>query len=153
MATVSISKGYSAIVDDNILGLLQKYKWTYSGSRNSAYAYRKIGTKTTYMHHYIIGYPLDARVVDHVNGNGLDNRRSNLRFVSFRQNCMNAKIHRAGKLGGAFRDKKNGRWYTRIQVNGKRKCIGGFATEEEAHRAYLKRAFSPISNIAVKIPI
>jgi len=83
------------------------------------------------MHHQV--EPVGC--VDHMNGDPSDNRIDNLRLVTYRQNNSNRKHHRAGKLVGASR-LKNGRWQSRIWVEGKPIQIGTFATEQEAHDAY-----------------
>lgn len=79
--------------------------------------------------------------VDHINGDRGDDRAANLREVTRRGNGQNRAEHRNGKLCGAHLDRRPGRrnpWYARIVIEGKRKCIGCFATEQEAHEAYLK---------------
>ena len=85
--------------------------------------------------------------IDHINGNRADNRLSNLRIVTRRQNTSNKACHRAGKLVGAnYRpkagtgiiDRPHRGWFSNIQIQGKRIHLGTFATELEAHQAYIK---------------
>lgn len=85
---------------------------------------------------YING-KLPLKKVDHINGNTADNRWSNLRLVSVRQNQQNTNAHRKGKLVGACYVK--GKWLSRIQINGKNIYLGSYGTEIEAHKAYMKK--------------
>jgi hypothetical protein len=77
--------------------------------------------------------------IDHINGDRTDNRIVNLRCVSRRENLQNLKRHRSGCLPGAKRFKKNLKapWEARITIDGKYRYLGMFATEQEAHEAYL----------------
>lgn len=77
-------------------------------------------------------------MLDHINGNGLDNRIENLRASSKRANGSNLACHRAGKLVGAslLRRKLKKPWLSSIWINKKCKKLGYFATEVEAHNAY-----------------
>lgn len=77
--------------------------------------------------------------IDHINGNGLDNRIANLRLVTRRENCQNKKRHREGKLIGAVHNSVVDKWEARIHENGKQRYIGLFDTEREAHEAYMER--------------
>lgn len=88
----------------------------------------------------------DDLQIDHINGNRLDNRLENLRLVTPRQNNMNRKEHRRGKLVGTRFHKtnefsqatRNKPWQAVITVNKKRVSLGYYFTEKEAHEAYLK---------------
>lgn len=79
-------------------------------------------------------------VIDHINGDGLDNRFSNLRGVS---NCQNLQAtlktprHNTSGFKGVYWHKQVGRWVAGISLNNKRKYIGAFDSPEEAHEAYL----------------
>jgi hypothetical protein len=89
-----------------------------------------------------IVFNLGDGLIDHINGDKLDNRLENLRVVTNRGNLQNLKCHREGKLVGAKLDKRKiGKprpWESRIRINDKYKHLGIFATELEAHQAYLK---------------
>lgn len=76
--------------------------------------------------------------IDHINGIRDDNRITNLRNVTNRENHQNKKEHRGGKLVGASFHKTANKWESQIQINGKRKFLGYYNTELEAHEAYLK---------------
>jgi len=80
--------------------------------------------------------------IDHINGNGFDNRRSNLRLATPSQNCGNQSIARNNSTGykGVTYNKKRDCYTSRIAVKGKRKFLGSFQTPELAHEAYCKAA-------------
>lgn len=81
-------------------------------------------------------------VVDHINRNGLDNRRSNLRYATHGQNVANGVHHQRhyGSLKGAFKLPNDKRWTASITVNKKTYHLGRFDTEEQAHDAYMEAA-------------
>lgn len=82
-------------------------------------------------------------IVDHINGNTLDNRKSNLRICNIRQNVINrnvSKSKKSSKYLGVFWNTKNKNWYSRITVNRKQYHLGSFKTEKDAARAYNKAA-------------
>jgi hypothetical protein len=82
--------------------------------------------------HRIIMNPPDNMVIDHINGNPLDNRRCNLRIVTFQQNHFNRT-----KAKGYSWHKKNKKWQAQIVINKKTIFLGLFDTEIDAHNAYL----------------
>jgi hypothetical protein len=80
----------------------------------------------------------DSLMVDHINGNKLDNRLNNLRLVTRRKNGQNQCSHREGRLVGSYQSTGFRGWRAQIRVSGKVKALGSFATEQEAHEAYVK---------------
>ena len=91
--------------------------------------------------HNIIMKPSEGFIVDHINGNGLDNRRSNLRIATRQQNTFNS-VHKGGtsKYKGVALDKESGLWRAYIAKNGKRTWLGRFPDELSAAIAYDKAA-------------
>jgi hypothetical protein len=82
-------------------------------------------------------------VVDHINGVRDDNRITNLRNVSYRENSQNREIHRNnGAIPGVF-PRSSGRWQARIGVEGVLIAIGTFNTKDEAYSAYLDACKDP----------
>lgn len=93
-------------------------------------------TRGTRLLHREIGSRLGYSLVDHVNGDGLDNRRSNLREASPRQNAQNQRRKRPGSSQFKGVRRRNGRWQARIVVNGVQTSLGWFDDEREAAAVY-----------------
>ena len=143
MKTVSLrgkrAAGRVALVDDEDYDLVMQYKWYVwecPAKNQGPYAHCSIGGRTLRMHQLITGY---ART-DHANGNGLDNRRANLRESTRAQNAANRRMHVTNPSGfkGVRRraDNPKSPWTARICVDRKERHLGYFATAEEAARAY-----------------
>jgi AP2 domain/HNH endonuclease len=113
--------------------------WFLTKKRNKTYAYaRDRQTKRrVYMHRHINPACPRGKVVDHIDGNGLNNTRANLRICSRSENMGNAKAHedRKGKYKGVCKV-KSGKYEAQICKNGKRMKLGRFDTAEAAARAY-----------------
>jgi len=137
---IPLSRGLVALVDiDDYEQIVTAGKWYAFPHHNTSYArrcYRRDGKNLHIaMHTFITGWGF----VDHVNRNGLDNRRSNLRPATAAQNQMNRGIPRNNTTGfkGVYRDRLNRlKWRARIQADGRRIGLGTFATPLEAALAY-----------------
>lgn len=132
----------TVLLSDEDYEKISAYKWYNTGKRsNSHYAMRNLrgtGKHTVmYMHREILNAPKGS-VVDHINGNGLDNRRENLRFVSTSGNMRNQARHRADPLclGTAYIKKQN-KWRACYRAEGKTMGLGQYKTKEEAHNIWL----------------
>jgi hypothetical protein len=88
------------------------------------------------LHRFILDAP-SALEVDHINGNGLDCRRSNLRLATHKQNLRNQAAHSGTSRykGVSWNRQRNG-WDAQICLNGKNRYLGRFRTEVEAAKAY-----------------
>ena len=104
--------------------------------------YQRSISKMTLLHRWILGVTDRSVTVDHINGDSLDNRRSNLRLCSLSENLMNRKLARNNTTGfkGIYQKKGASRWRAFISLNGKQRWIGYFASKEEAARAYDAKA-------------
>lgn len=140
---IPLSKGLVAVVDAEDAAWARQFKWHAHNSRGLIYARRtqhiagngKNGTKLRLRMHREIMNPADDMVVDHINGNTLDNRRSNLRTVTRSENMRNvegAQSCSATGIRGIEYDKGRDRWRATIRVDGKRIRAGCFKTKEEA---------------------
>ncbi|MDG9858223.1 AP2 domain-containing protein [Pseudomonas nitroreducens] len=143
MKTIEASGGQQIIVDDDDFDSLEKFNWRIIGkgyaARNVAPENPSEGRIVAYMHREILGLQKgDSRVVDHVNGNPLDNRRCNLRVCTTSQNGMNRgpAAHNKSGFKGVFWDRRRSKWTAYIRVDGRQKYLGLFATPEMAHQAY-----------------
>lgn len=146
MAKLILSRGLEAIIDDDDYEALAKFKWSATPGQKTFYAVRSF-SKGKYkrgfilMHHQIMGErPFPRAEIDHINGNGLDNRKENLRWCTHAQNRRNEskKANSPHRFKGVSYDKRRGKkpWRSHIRVNGKQKFLGNFKTEEEAAQAY-----------------
>lgn len=101
MKYIALTKGYSAIVDDSDVPLISKHSWRVQVRKDGlCYAITSIWkpTSKTYtciaIHRLIMGFPTSGEI-DHINHNGLDNRRENLRIVTHSENLKNRRPYSA----------------------------------------------------------
>lgn len=138
MKFINLSQNKQAIVDDEDYPLLCKYKWTF---HPCGYAYRnqKLNgkIKKVYMHRFIMNYN-GEKDIDHINHNGLDNRKSNLRIASRSENLANKgkSANHSSKYKGVCYDKSKSKWVCYIQVRKKQIFLGRYETEKEAGMMY-----------------
>lgn len=134
-----------ATVDDADYDDLIQFCWRLKESRKEGTGYarswaRDENGECPYMHRRLFDLRAgDSREVDHVNGDGLDNRRENLRVVTHAQNQQNRRItgNRGAKSPhrGVHPCKQTGRWSAQVTLNGRAHWLGRFDTEEEAAQA------------------
>lgn len=92
--------------------------------------------KTLFMHRLIMNNTSKLST-DHINGNGLDNRKVNLRIVSVRENSQNQHVKKTSIYPGLYFNNQNQKWISQISINGKHKHLGCFKTEIEAFKSYV----------------
>jgi hypothetical protein len=142
MAEVKVGRSLFAYVDDADLALVSGHKWYPAKCKDTTYAmFRTADAGTVYMHRMISGFP-KGMDVDHRDGNGLDNRRSNLRVCTHAKNIANQKLSRANTSGykGVSWDKKRGAWEAHIKYDQKKRFLGYFDDKADAARAYNAKA-------------
>jgi hypothetical protein len=104
------------------------------------------------MHRVILGLP-PSRIpeVDHKDGNGINNRRSNLRLATHSQNMVHSKMRKDNKSGlrGVSFDKEKNLWRCCISINDRTEFIGRFRDPVEAAKAFDKRALELFDEFAV----
>jgi hypothetical protein len=136
---IPLTQGQYAIVDAEDYERVSQFKWCISRVGHQLYAYRKHHGKTLRMHQFIMNPP-KGMVVDHIDGNGLDNRRGNLRICTRAQNAWNQTRRKSPNASsqyvGVHRHKhRPAQWYVMIQCDGAVTNMGPFDTEIEAARA------------------
>lgn len=136
-ARIPLSQGVFALVDDEDVERLRTRHW-FASRRMKSYFYassRVSGHRVLDMHRFIMDAQ-PGQIVDHINGDGLDNRRANLRICTHRQNMANRKRskHASTPYKGVQRNGK--RWVAVLVDGGKRYRLYGFKTPEAAAAAY-----------------
>jgi len=138
VAYVPLTQGREAIIDAADVPLVAGYNWRLGKGDYEVRSYRDSGKQiAVYMHREIIrcqaGYE-----VDHVNGDGIDNRRDNLRAATKAQNAYNVgpRAHNTSGFKGVTFYKPTKKWRAMIMAQGKRRYLGYFTTPESAASAY-----------------
>jgi hypothetical protein len=139
MIEIPLSRGLVALVDDDDANAITPYKWSARDNAGRYYAFRKTtrghGAKSIYiqMHRMLIGADKGEQV-DHINGNSLDNRRSNLRIVSHTINQANGGPQKRTKsrLKGVHSTGYPGRYEACISRDGKRIKSRWFTSTKQA---------------------
>jgi hypothetical protein len=140
---IYMGEGRYTKVDPDLFYRLNKYHWTYNGKRERPYAVRfvyisKNKSKTISMHREIMNFP-DGRLVDHRNGNTLDNRIDNLRSATREENAHNkgkTRTKTSSKYIGVYFDKNKNRWIVRIMYKYRKIYVGTFKDEIAAAKAH-----------------
>lgn len=131
-------KGLYFQIDDADFPLVGKHGWSLKVSGGiKLYLRAMVNSKHITLHRFLLNAPSDKHV-DHINGDCLDNRRSNLRLCNRFENNQNANRRKDNTSGvkGVHWNKKNKNWAVRIQVYNKRIYLGGFKDLETAKIAY-----------------
>lgn len=138
MKNILLTQSKSSFIDNDDYELLNSYKWSFNG----LYAVRKFNGKTWYMHWDVIGKPQKGFEVDHINGNKLDNRRSNLRICRRNENSRNKTKQKNNTSGykGVSWNRRDKKWVAYISINGKHIFLGSFNLAVDACNAYEKVA-------------
>jgi hypothetical protein len=141
---IHIKKFRFAIVDPADYDQLCRFKWRLNRSNRTFYAFCTVSRgpllkpRVIWMHRQVANPP-DDLLVDHINHNGLDNRRSNLRFATDSTNQQNARksiTKTTSRFKGVDFVKATGLWRARISVAGKRIFLGSFTSELDAALTY-----------------
>jgi hypothetical protein len=166
---IKLTRGQVALVDDEDYDKVRLISWQAIRPSKHCHTFYATGSlydratkkqRHVYLHRFVLDTP-NGRIVDHINGNGLDCRRSNMRLVTPSENCRNSWWRRAGlekNPNGNGRTKRqpirhrgpsqrsttgyrgvfftSNRFIARLCVNGKRHYLGYFHTTEEAAEAY-----------------
>lgn len=132
MKQIPLTQGKVALVDDEDYPELAPHSWCVHGKRSVAYAARRrSGGGTLLMHRVILGDKTGFDI-DHINGNGLDNRKANLRWATRSQNSANRGRNKNNKSGITGVYYLPARWMASIKVNYVNHFLGHFDTKDEA---------------------
>jgi len=143
MRYIELTQGYKTLVDDEDYELVASYKWYVRKSTHTNYAQRKADLRSSKTSvHRLLMNAKKGEFIDHINMNGLDNRRCNLRKCSKAQNSMNIKKYKnkASRYKGVTYCKATLKWRAIIGFKGKSKCLGRYVNEIDAARAYNLKA-------------
>lgn len=146
MKEIKITQGKIAFVDDENFKHLNKFKWHVLRSGSNFYAVRSIRLANgkqnkIFMHREILDIPKGLET-DHINHNGLDNRKSNLRACTVSENQMNSNSQKnsSSRFKGVTWHKYARRWQAQIRHNGRTIYLRLFLSEIDAALAYNRKA-------------
>jgi len=132
MRKIKLTQGKYALVDNEDYDKLNQYKWFTRKDGQNFYATKKLyilnGVRRNIsMHQIIMGIAPKNKEIDHIDGNGLNNQKKNLRFVTHQENMRNQKTRITSKTGfkGIDFNKQQQKYRVRIMLNGK-SIFGGY---------------------------
>ena len=159
MAKIPLGRNVQTLVDDADLPLIAVHRWYAVRHPRTTYVVTKVKRRAIYMHRVILNAPRGSQV-DHINGDGLDNRRINLRFATPSEQAANSapkrkRAEKASRFKGIYwhKWKTGGCWRVELdkQIGGRRKRFIAYASiEEEAARLYdqlAKRHFGAFAKL------
>ncbi len=126
------------LIDDEDYSIISQYNWYLSSKR---YLVTRSNKKEIRLHRFLMNCP-PTKIVDHINGDTLDNRKSNLRICTQQENTRNNNKLRKDKTS-KYKGVSlctYGTWVAQIQVNKKKISLGYYTSQEDAARAYNKAA-------------
>ena len=139
---------HTLIVDDEDYEETMKFKWSLKEGQNTFYAHRKQKKNEpkpkseVKLHRVVMRVTDPKRIIDHIDGNGLNNQKSNLRVCNDGENKRNIMVdcdqtrNSSSLYKGVHWNKNNKRWMSRIQLNGRTINLGSFTSEIAACRMY-----------------
>ncbi len=138
---IPLTRNKHALVDPEDYPALARHRWCAAAKGRTFYAVRSTPRGQILMHRSITNAPAHL-VVDHINHNGLDNRKSNLRLCTKSRNATNQRIRKGGssRYKGVCWHKRDKKWHARLHHRGKTHHLGSFTNEKDAARAYDKAA-------------
>ena len=121
-----------ALVDIDDIDRVKKHRWCLNGK---GYSITSVKGKTLLLHHLILPFKRGYNT-DHQNRNRLDNRRDNLRYATYSENCQNTSLRNDNSSGhsGVNWYKERRKWVARLSINGRRIYLGMFKNKQQAIR-------------------
>lgn len=165
MKLIPLTKGHFAMVDDADFEWLSGFRWYPKVCKNTIYAGTRIKGgngkwKSVAMHRMVLGLTDPKILGEHVDMNGLNNTRKNLRPCTMSQNGMNrdGNPNTSSKFKGVTWHIAANKWAAQIGANGKIKHLGCFESEEDAARVYnhfaikLHGEFAKLNEVSPMLP-
>lgn len=158
---IDLGKGFVAVIDDEDADLVVGYKWYPMKAEGKVYAagWKHMPPGRFFVHlHRLIANAQPGDIIDHLDRDPLNCRRSNLRRVTRQQNSFNRGPNQNGKPStskykGVFWCRNSGRFRARIALNKKRIYLGYFDNDEDAARAYNAKAVELFGEFAYLNPV
>lgn len=153
MKEIKLTQGQVALIDDEDYPLVSQYKWWAHKNCRTYYAVRSIRkngkpSKQT-MHIFLVG-----KGFDHIDHNGLNNQRNNLRPATVQQNNINQRSFRgSSKYKGVCWYRRLNKWRAYIHIDNKKRHLGYFEKEEDAAKAYNRAAYATYGEFAYLNPL
>lgn len=147
---ILLRNGKQILIDSDSVELVSPYTWCVTGT---GYAMSRTKGSATLMHR-LLARAVSGEYVDHINGDPLDNRRTNLRVCQKQQNEFNTKIRSDNKSG--YRGvcaARRGKFRAYIVKDGKQHCLGEFRDPTEAAKAYNQKALELFGEFARLNPV
>jgi hypothetical protein len=138
MKQIELFSGDVAVVDDEDWDRLRDLKWFVIRDLATNYAYTRINRKAVKLHRLIMGVTDPKIQVDHLDGDGLNNRKENLRIATGHQNQGNRRKLKpaSSRFKGVCFNKRTKKWKAQIKRHGKKVHLGTFSDEIAAAQAY-----------------
>ena len=152
MKEIPLTQGKITIVDDEDYERLAKHKW-FADEDHGGRAWRAMRHERNaciQMGREILGAP-DGMYVDHINGDPLDNRRSNLRLCTPMENSRSRRknLRSSSQYKGVHWNTERRRWIAQIKINYRKVKLGRYERELDAARAYDRAALEHFGAFAV----
>lgn len=148
MKTIPLTKNQTVIIDDEDYDLVMRFKWCARKSRNTFYAVTRLNASAFLEMHRLVMPAYSKVIVDHIDGNGLNNQKENLRLCTKKQNSHNRGVFdlrtKTSIFKGVYYKKEKNKWCSRI----KDKHLGYFDNEIDAARVYDNAALKYFGSFA-----
>jgi len=148
MIKLPLTKGRFALVDDDSPDEITGHKWQFDGRYVMRFEKLENGKFKKIYLHIAIAKPDKGLLIDHENGDKLDNQKANLRFCTYAQNMQNRKPTKGHRYKGVMYYSKSNKFGARITNNGKTVFLGLFLKPEDAAKAYDRKAIELFGEFA-----